>query len=156
MTHPAHPRCSECGKALYKSAVKGKKVRKADPYKFCRNPDCSLRVEESVKRLGDMMTQPHVPPTGPKAPPKAKGGRKRPRRRSAPKGVLEPAPVASVRKQIGGFLERVAKGKEPAAVALTLAITCQEVGEHEAANQLIEKHKLDKMFGIKPKTGSVW
>jgi hypothetical protein len=37
--HPPHPKCPECGKALYKRADPGP-VKKEDPWAFCRNPKC--------------------------------------------------------------------------------------------------------------------
>ena len=41
-THPKHPPCPECGKAMYKTMEVGKAVRKSDPWSFCRNKSCSL------------------------------------------------------------------------------------------------------------------
>ena len=40
--HPPHPRCPKCGKAMYKTMVKGKAVAKTDPWAYCRNQDCEL------------------------------------------------------------------------------------------------------------------
>ncbi len=40
MSHPQHPHCSPCGKALFKSPA-ASKVKPADPYAFCRNPACA-------------------------------------------------------------------------------------------------------------------
>lgn len=39
MSHPQHPNCSACGKALFKSPAAAK-VKPADPYAFCRNAEC--------------------------------------------------------------------------------------------------------------------
>ena len=39
--HPPHPKCPECGKAMYK-AMYGRAVKKEDAWAFCRNPSCSL------------------------------------------------------------------------------------------------------------------
>lgn len=38
--HPPHPRCPFCGKAIYKTMIKGKWVKKSDPWAFCRNRAC--------------------------------------------------------------------------------------------------------------------
>jgi len=40
MSHPQHPNCSACRKALFKSAAAAK-VKPSDPYAFCRNPACA-------------------------------------------------------------------------------------------------------------------
>lgn len=40
MSHPQHPNCSACGKALFKSPAAAK-VKPADPYAFCRNAACA-------------------------------------------------------------------------------------------------------------------
>jgi len=40
MSHPQHPNCSACGKALFKSPAAAK-VKPSDPYAFCRNAACS-------------------------------------------------------------------------------------------------------------------
>jgi hypothetical protein len=42
--HTKHPKCVECGKALYKSAVVGVRVQTADPYVYCRNPSCKTNA----------------------------------------------------------------------------------------------------------------
>jgi len=40
-SHPPHPRCPECGKAMYKTMVKGASVKKSEPWAYCRNESCS-------------------------------------------------------------------------------------------------------------------
>lgn len=40
MSHPQHPTCPACSKALFKSPAAAK-VKPADPYAYCRNPVCS-------------------------------------------------------------------------------------------------------------------
>jgi hypothetical protein len=42
LNHPVHPKCSSCGKSLYKAFQKGKAVKKTDPWNFCRNSACKL------------------------------------------------------------------------------------------------------------------
>jgi hypothetical protein len=39
MSHPRHPACPDCQKALFKRPDSGK-VHKDQPYKYCSNPDC--------------------------------------------------------------------------------------------------------------------
>jgi len=43
--HPPHPKCPECGKAMYK-AMYGRAVKKGDAWAFCRNPNCSLHGKD--------------------------------------------------------------------------------------------------------------
>ena len=38
--HPKHPRCPHCKKAMYKTMIKAKWVKKSDPWAFCRNLMC--------------------------------------------------------------------------------------------------------------------
>ncbi len=55
--HREHPRCASCGRAKYKSAVKGAAVKKTDPYAFCRDETCALfeRDQTTVVRVADML-----------------------------------------------------------------------------------------------------
>jgi hypothetical protein len=55
--HREHPRCASCGRAKYKSAVKGAAVKKTDPYAFCRNETCALfeRDQSTVVRAADLL-----------------------------------------------------------------------------------------------------
>lgn len=48
--HAAHPRCSACGKALYKAMKTGSKVTTAMPYAFCRNLACTDFGDQSAER----------------------------------------------------------------------------------------------------------
>lgn len=48
-THPKHPPCPECGRAMYKTMTVGKAVKKDDPWAFCRNKDCGLFGKNQVE-----------------------------------------------------------------------------------------------------------
>lgn len=50
--HQPHPKCPQCGRALYKAYGKGSKVSPEDPYVFCRNAACDLGGEEGIERRG--------------------------------------------------------------------------------------------------------
>lgn len=45
-THPVHPKCPSCKKAMYKTMEKGKVVKKTDPWAFCRNEKCELHGKD--------------------------------------------------------------------------------------------------------------
>ena len=55
--HREHPRCANCGRAKYKSPVKGAAVRRTDAYAFCRNERCVLfeRDQTTVLRVADLL-----------------------------------------------------------------------------------------------------
>jgi len=56
--HTAHRLCpSGCHSVLYKSATVGARVRKRDPYAFCRNPKCKLHGKDvsRVILVGDVL-----------------------------------------------------------------------------------------------------
>lgn len=57
MSHPQHPHCIHCGKALFKSPAAAK-VKPADPYAFCRNAAC---VEYTFR--SDLPADPKRPTT---------------------------------------------------------------------------------------------
>jgi hypothetical protein len=59
----------------------------------------------------------------------------------------EPLAVAMARARIKAILEKVAPGKSPAAIGLSLAILNQELGCHAGANALIDEFSLDR-FGL--------
>jgi len=45
-SHPKHPKCETCGRAMYKTMVPGRSVRPLDPWAYCRNPECDLYGEK--------------------------------------------------------------------------------------------------------------
>lgn len=55
--HREHPRCANCGRAKYKSPIKGAAVKRTDPYAFCRNDTCALfeRDQTTVVRVADLL-----------------------------------------------------------------------------------------------------
>ena len=75
MSHPTHPRCPKCSKPLFKRIDSGK-VKKTDPYAYCRNAACELfhgREPGRVRTIGlaDVGWASDVAPTP--APAKASG-----------------------------------------------------------------------------------
>lgn len=71
-THPPHPRCPKCEKAMYKTMVKGKPVKKEDPWAFCRHPDCELYgVDQSGEAAEENMLDGKAAKKAAKAPAKA-------------------------------------------------------------------------------------
>jgi hypothetical protein len=55
--HREHPRCANCGRAKYKSLVKGAAVKRTDAYAFCRNERCALfeRDQTTLVRVADLL-----------------------------------------------------------------------------------------------------
>ncbi len=55
--HREHPRCANCGRAKYKSPVKGAAVKRTDAYAFCRNERCALfeRDQTTLVRVADLL-----------------------------------------------------------------------------------------------------
>lgn len=150
MSHPSHPKCPSCGLSLYKSPVKGAKVKPSDPWKFCRNAHCSsfsgeelVSVEKAVERVPRRKRPLKIPKVLENAV------KKIPVEPPKPAEPAENPHVALARKQIRVVLETITKGKEPVAIGLILAVLNQETGNYDAANSLIEKYDLEKLFGFK-------
>lgn len=81
-------------------------------------------------------------------------GRRRRRRTVAPGESPAPAPsepseVSAVRDKVSFATIQVTKGHDAGSVRLMLALACQELGENEAANALIEKYQFDSLFGLR-------
>lgn len=51
-TRKPHPRCPQCGFALYKHPLKGMSVKPHWPYAFCRNFRCALRNKRQAPSPG--------------------------------------------------------------------------------------------------------
>lgn len=177
-THEKHPRCPGCGKALYKAfdgpwnGAPSPKVKKADPYKFCRNQSCALGGPAGVAAMRSLLDVQQEDAVGstPNEPPKAEekqaeAASEPPKRRvlkrkarparSKPTVATEPEPgsqdsepVRKARARIREFVVPLMAGKSPVAVGLILAILNQETGNKTAANALIDEFKLDKLFGL--------
>lgn len=162
MNHPAHPKCS-CGRALYKSATKGAKVGKSDPWAFCRNeacPKCGVdqaaegpKLTPGVAKEVARRKAETTPATAPSGKPRAKGRRKIRRRTVPAPGVpptqSEPLAVQKARERIRGIVQSLVQDKERSAVQLVLAMVNQETGNTAAANLIIAEYKLDELFGLK-------
>lgn len=168
--HPKHPKCSACGRALYKAKDKGARVRPDDPWAWCRNLACAYHgldqtATETQARLATptaktVVGRPEEQPVS-KAKPVSSGKRSKRRRRAAvpspgrpPSPPVEPEPIQKARARIKELVKKATAGQDPTGVALVLAILNQETGSHAAANKLIAEHQLDKKFGIKPTSGT--
>lgn len=46
--HPKHPKCPNCGRAMYKSP-ESRAVKKSEPFAFCRNKKCKLHLTDQSK-----------------------------------------------------------------------------------------------------------
>lgn len=141
MPHEAHPRCASCGKALYKSLMVGTRVKKADPYRWCRNTSCDRYKEQSNSAPAAMERQKAM--TGPKRG-AARRARGRPAKKAPPKPkpFQEAEPIRKARQRIRGLLSQVGKEHPALAIHLVLAIVNQETGNTKAANAIIEEHGL--------------
>lgn len=156
--HPKHPPCPECGKALYKAAVKGTQVKKADPWAFCRNANCKLcgmnQVTASdghgVAITAKPKPKPEASKPPSKPPPKPKPTHtKQPEKPPEPTGD-EPEAVHKARFRIREVLRKALAGTDatPTTVGITLALVSQETGNHAAANAIIDEYKLTDLLGI--------
>jgi hypothetical protein len=148
--HPPHPKCPSCGRALYKSALKGGKVAKGDPWAFCRNEAC---VHHGVNQT---MPRPTSPPSAGselgKQTTTVKHTHRRLRRRTVPAPTpmsKEPDTIRNARQRIRSIVKSVVHDKERSAVQLVLAMVNQETGNTAAANCIIKEYRLDELFGLK-------
>lgn len=162
--HAAHPRCPECGKAMYKWMGKhadhaNKPPKKVDPYAYCRNVKCEM--------AGKNQAEANEAAAGPKPKGKPKAESKGKTKRQ------EKASSEQPQKQLCetcGHLECVCPPVEPEAVikargrikkalngdndydhnviGLALTILAQELGNKVIADQLIDEYKLTERFGI--------
>lgn len=130
--HQKHPKCPECGKALYKSPIKGAPVNKVDPYAFCRNPEC--KVSKS----------PLLPVVS--GEPDAIGKARRRIRK-----LLASRPDAMQLIKSRGERD----GVDVASLGITLAIASQETGDMETANKLIDEYNLTEKYGIQKQSSPV-
>ena len=130
--HQKHPKCPECGKALYKSPIKGKPVKKTDPYAFCRNPKCKV-FENPLET------------TIPEEPEAVKKARMRIRK------LIATRPDAMDVIKDRGLKE----GADVASMGITLAIASQETGDMETANKLIDEYNLTEKYGIQKQSSVV-
>jgi hypothetical protein len=126
--------CQHCSKPLYRSAAAGTKVRKDAPRVVCRNADCpgkKPKVQPTPiqrRRKVSQLVAPKKPPPAPPVEP------------------LEPEDlVAATRQWVRAQLNLLAKGEDENAIALTLALACEETGNPEAAAVLAVKHGLKRM-----------
>lgn len=160
MKHPPHPKCPTCGRAMYKSPTKGAKVRKADPWAFCRNETCqkcgvdqALEGPKLTPGVAKEMERRVAAPAPASDKPRAKGRRKLKRRSVPSAGVpptkAEPETIRKARARIRIIVQSVVKDKERSAVQLVLAMMNQETGNTQAANLIISEYKLDELFGLK-------
>lgn len=166
--HPKHPPCPGCGRALYKSAVVGKQVKKTDPWAFCRGKKCDRYGQDQTKfkttdDLHAALAKTPVPeptPTLPKEAPEATCEHSCPElaqdgrctldgllsTQEAPKPVEPEHPsIAKARERIRGLVEQAAGDTAPNIVGLTLALVSQETGNHAAANALIDEYSLEAL-----------
>lgn len=139
-THQPHPRCS-CKRPLYKSFEKGARVKREDPYRFCRNKAC-----EGYGAAGVRVVKNDAPTAAERPPVRARVSRAK--RATKPKG--EPAVIQKARKRIAALVKEVRQDAPASAVGLVLALVTQETGDKAAANALILQHKLDEKFGLLP------
>jgi len=91
--HPPHPKCPECGKAMYKTMVKGKTVATDDPWAYCRNQDCPLYG----KNQSDRTTADERDKDKPKKskPEKGEAKKSKPEKSKPKKGEAEDKPEKS-------------------------------------------------------------
>lgn len=156
MAREKHPPCPSCGKALYKAAKAGTKVKKSDPFDFCRNQSCARNLVQEIN------SDSGPPPSGPKSPPSSKKAperppptkremlsRKRRKPKKAPPGVVEPEGTFKARQAMRELVKRHMAGKHPDAAALLAVLGLQEAGFHSAASVIIKEHDLSKKFGVK-------
>lgn len=154
--HPKHPSCPECGKAMYKAAIKGTQVKKTDPWAFCRNSNCKLVGMNQTIELSEA-----PPPPEPKPSKRAKTSKhKADPAQAAPKPMHtkipssrpedEPESVSRARFRIRELLRKALAGSDAnkTTVGIVLALVSQETGNHAAANVLIDDYKLDELLGI--------
>lgn len=154
--HPKHPPCPECGKALYKAAVKGTQVKKADPWAFCRNAKCKLcgmnQAERSAERARDLAKQQKrkAKTEVPEPPPKPKPTHTKKPAETPSKPGDEPEAVHRARFRIREVLRKALAGTDatPTTIGITLALVSQETGNHAAANAIIDEYKLTDLLGI--------
>jgi hypothetical protein len=144
--HPKHPKCSFCGLSLYKAKAKGSKVKKSDPWAFCRNRACETFGHDQARHA--FVVQKGKPPT------RARGRRARTRKTVPSPGVppsapVEPEAVQKARARIKELVRKLAHGRPEASVGLVLALVNQETGNQKAANALIAEYRLDELFGVK-------
>lgn len=120
--HPKHPKCKECGRALYKVRNKGSPPsKKIDKWRWCRNKDCGLFNYDHVKNRFI----------------KPKKGEKEHKKESEV--------VSEIRKEIRQKIDNI---PDLTVYILTLVIISQELGEYEIANKLIERYSLDEVYEI--------
>lgn len=130
--HQKHPKCPKCGKALYKSPIKGSPVKKSDPYAFCRNEKC------------EVFNNPLLPSTPSESEAIVKA-------RNRIRKLLASRPDAMELIKSRGNKE----GADVASVGITLAIASQETGDMETANKLIDEYDLTTKYGIQKQNSAV-
>lgn len=114
------------------------RVKKNDPWIYCRNAKCdSFGVVEELKEAAGKTEEPKEessPIPAPIPPP--------------PKGPIEEhEAVKQARKRIQKAL-RGNTGQERNIIGLSLALLAQELGHRDFANALIDEYDLDNLFGI--------
>jgi len=159
--HPPHPKCPRCGKSMYKAQAKGARVKKTDPWAYCRNENCVLCTVDQVKSV---QKQPKSPPlkkvVAKKKPQKKPKAVKRvPVPKSSP--VLPPLDLATesacdgepvVVKRARNRIRRTLEGSSSSSrnlIMLTLAMLAREVGHREFSDMLIDENDLTNLYGIR-------
>lgn len=146
--HPVHPKCPGCGRSMYKASEKGAKVKKTDPWRYCRNKACDLfGVDQSVKKgkRTSKASSPAVKKRKPGPEPASESVAREMPEKQPPK--VEHFAVVQARERIRRALESD-DGQERSIIGLTLAMLAQEIGHREFADVLIDEYDLAERFGI--------
>ena len=127
--HPPHPKCPECGKAMYKTMVKGKTVATDDPWAYCRNQDCPLYGKnQSDRTTADERDKDKPKKSKPKKgeaedkPKKSKPEKSKPKKSKPKKGEAEDKPEKSKPKK-----QKIAKVKNIKADIISGKFTTAEI-----------------------------
>lgn len=137
-----HPPCTGCGKALFKTAVKGTAGRKGDPFVHCRTAECAKAASGAAK------------PTNGAIPRRARRSPARALATVAPVAVIraDSPRVKDIRKRIRYVMTMsLPPGLQRQEMALALAVTAQEADFADVGNVIIRKFGLDTHFGLHPR-----
>lgn len=117
--------CQHCSSKLYRSAQAGTRVKKDAPRTVCRNEACPGKVQKLERPARRRRVSQIVKP-----------------KEKAPdvKGELE-----RHRETVRQYLAVATQGKDTTAVAMILALVCEETGNPEAAAVLAAKHRLSTL-----------
>jgi len=163
------PRCPSCGRPLYKKLdAAGERI---SSYAYCRNGECDCygdirergwNAEENEKWWSDKRAGKDVKALVNSEPTKdtnTRAKRKRravPRRKDVPKSLCEkrgkvkcecePESIALTREKLSGAFEDVTA---KSISAVSVAVVLQEMGDGDVAEILIDRYKLDVVYGLK-------